>query len=78
MFRVKVKIIVEGVNGLIILEVDKIFLERNIMVILDFYLNVGGVIVFYFEWLKNLNYVSYGCLIFKYERDFNYYLFMFV
>lgn len=45
------KLVLEGVNGLIYLDVDDVLVSCGIFVVFDVVCNVGGVIVSYFEWV---------------------------
>ncbi len=52
--RVKARLIAEAANLPTTPEADEIFARRGITVLPDILVNVGGVIVSYFEWAQNL------------------------
>ncbi|CAL5391469.1 unnamed protein product [Camellia sinensis] len=51
---VKAKFVIKAVNYPTDPEADEILSKKGVVVLLDIYANAGGVIVSYFEWVRNI------------------------
>ncbi|WP_428235522.1 Glu/Leu/Phe/Val family dehydrogenase [Gracilimonas sp.] len=65
---VKAKIIAEAANGPTTADAHDILKERGALILPDTYLNAGGVVVSYFEWLKDIQHVRYGRLSKRFDE----------
>lgn len=51
---IKAKYIIEAANGPTTPEADEYFIKKEIIVLPDIFVNAGGVVVSYFEWVQNI------------------------
>jgi glutamate dehydrogenase (NAD(P)+) len=66
--RIKASIVVEGANGPVTSDASEMLGARGVLVLPDHFVNAGGVLVSYFEWLKNLRHVRLGRMEKRFEE----------
>ena len=69
--RIRARVIVEAANGPVDAEASAILREGGCLIVPDIYANAGGVIVSYFEWIKNLSHVSFERMTRRYQQVAN-------
>jgi glutamate dehydrogenase (NAD(P)+) len=63
--HIKASMIIEGANGPMTNEADKILNEKGVFIIPDILANAGGVVVSYFEWVQDIQ------AFFWHEKEIN-------
>jgi glutamate dehydrogenase (NAD(P)+) len=57
--EVRAKIVVEGANGPTTPQGDEVLEKRGVLVVPDILANAGGVTVSYFEWVQNMQHLTW-------------------
>jgi len=66
--NVKAKVIFEAANGPVNYDADEYLYDQGVAIVPDIYVNAGGVVVSYFEWIKNLSHIRFGRLEKRYQE----------
>lgn len=66
--KIRAKLVVEGANGPVTYEGERILKQKGIVTLPDIFANSGGVVVSYFEWTKNISHMRFGRLQKRYEE----------
>ncbi|HIE64562.1 MAG: Glu/Leu/Phe/Val dehydrogenase [Nitrospira sp.] len=66
--RIKAKLIAEAANGPVTFEADQVLNKNGVTILPDTYLNAGGVIVSYFEWVRNISHIRFGRMQRRFEE----------
>ncbi len=66
--RVQARLVAEGANGPVDAQGDAVLQAAGRAVLPDLYANAGGVVVSYFEWVKNLSHISFERMTRRYQQ----------
>ena len=67
--KVKAKLIIEAANGPITYRADQILNKRGVHILPDIFVNAGGVVVSYYEWVKNISHIRFGRLQRRFDEQ---------